>query len=78
MESRLLSGLPPLADTNIRLGVTSIQTFGWGQLNVSQYITFISSLEVGAKFIAKQNGEPWLDLPPGSATVWLRSGMGSR
>jgi len=43
----LARGANHVADPDIR-----IQTFGCGQFNVSQYLTFISSLE-GAKAVAK-------------------------
>jgi len=48
--------LETVADPDIRLGGT-IE-------NVSQYLTFISSLKGEEKFIAKLDGGPWPDLHP--------------
>ena len=40
---------------------------GRGKFNVSQYLTFISSLEGAKKSMVKLDGGPWLDFHPRSA-----------
>ena len=56
-----------VADPDIRLREphdVAIQTFGWGRkFNVSQYLTFISSLEKTKVYIYTEWG-PWPDLHP--------------